>query len=265
PSFPERRKTTSRARFPMPTSSSTTASDIRRAGRNRCASAATSRPLPARRRIPSATETLDGALEHVSTGALGRRAADEHHELLIGLVYDLQHRPGIDVHEPADRNLMPFGRIAEVHRQRSAQRDEGLILRALCMARADRARLVPDQVRAGVPQPDELGERGARAPRETLVLLPLELLGADDPEPHTQPKRTGGRRDSGQGRSVSYSSLSSSRPGQGSPLAPLAWAFVEVSCSSSPCGVATGASPSASAFAPANSRLIPSSRPMTRV
>jgi len=75
---------------------------------------------------------------------------------------------------------VPFGRVAEVHRQRSAQRDEGLILRALCVARADRARLVADQVRAGAPQAGELGERGAKAPRETLVLLPLELLGADD-------------------------------------------------------------------------------------
>jgi hypothetical protein len=127
---------------------------------------------------------LDGALEHVRTGALRRRAADEHDEFFLGLVHDLEHRAGLDVHESADGNLVPLRRVAKVHCQRSAQRDESLILNAFGVARPNRTRLVADQVRARVPQANEFGERGAKAPREALVLLPLELLGVDDPERH---------------------------------------------------------------------------------
>ena len=61
----------------------------------------------------------------------------------------------------------------------------GLILDALGVPRPDRARLVADQVRTRMPQASELGERGAKAPWEVLVLLPLELFGLDDAESHT--------------------------------------------------------------------------------
>jgi hypothetical protein len=58
-------------------------------------------------------------------------------------------------------------------------------------------------------------------------------------------------------------------PDQGSSLDPIIWAFVDVSRSSSPGGVATGSPPSAwvsaSSFAPVSKRLIPSSSPMARV
>jgi hypothetical protein len=89
------------------------------------------------------------------------------------------------MHESADGHLVPLGRVAKVHRQRSAQWGEGLILDALGVARPDSAWLVADQVRMRVPQASELGERGAKAPREVLVLLPLELFGLDDAESHT--------------------------------------------------------------------------------
>ena len=52
--------------------------------------------------------------------------------------------PASTLHEPADGHLVPLGRVAEVHRQRSAQRDEGLILDALGVARPDSAWLVAD-------------------------------------------------------------------------------------------------------------------------
>jgi hypothetical protein len=59
------------------------------------------------------------------------------------------------VHEPTDWNLVPLRRLAHVHRQGPAQRDERLILHALGVARSDRARLMANQVRAGVPQISE--------------------------------------------------------------------------------------------------------------
>jgi hypothetical protein len=94
------------------------------------------------------------------------------------------HRAGLDMHDPTDGNLVPFRRVAKVHRQHPAQRDERLILDALGVARPDRARLVADPVRAVMPQAGELRERGAKPPPEAFVLLPLELLGRDDAERH---------------------------------------------------------------------------------
>ena len=127
---------------------------------------------------------LDGALENVGTGALGRRAIDEDDHFLVRLIDDLEHRAGLNVHESADGYVVPLGRLAEVHGQRPAQRNEGLILDAFGVPRPRRARLVADQVRSRVPQSGELGERGTEAPRIVVVLIPLELFGRDDAECH---------------------------------------------------------------------------------
>jgi len=94
------------------------------------------------------------------------------------------------VDDPADGHLVPFRRIAEVHRQRSAKRDERLVLHELRVSRADRAGLVADEVGTGVPQSRELDERGPEASAVALVLLPLELFRSDDPIRHVPPERS---------------------------------------------------------------------------
>jgi hypothetical protein len=83
---------------------------------------------------------------------------------------------------PPTGNLVPLGRVAQVHRQRPAEWHEGLILRAFGVAWPDGAGLVADEVRAGVAQAGEPGERCAKASRVVVVLVPLELLGFDDVE-----------------------------------------------------------------------------------
>ena len=55
----------------------------------------------------------------------------------LGFVDDLEHRTRLDMHESADGHLVPLGRVAKVHRPRSAQWGEGLILDALGVARPD--------------------------------------------------------------------------------------------------------------------------------
>src|ERR671923_2397111 len=114
---------------------------------------------------------------------LRRRAVDVEQELLVRLVHDLEGRPGFDVDHAPLADLVPLGRIAEIHGQRPADDDERLLLEHVPVPPALRARLVAPEVRPYVLKAGALAE-GARVSVGLAGLgrarLPLELVGTDD-------------------------------------------------------------------------------------
>jgi hypothetical protein len=95
-------------------------------------------------------EVSDGAVDYVGARAFRWRAADEDEDLLVRLVHHLLGSAGLNMRDRTNRNFVPGGRIADVHRQRAAQWDKCLILCPLDVAWPDRAGRVPDEVRARV-------------------------------------------------------------------------------------------------------------------
>src|SRR5829696_4441128 len=82
---------------------------------------------------------------------------------------------------------MALGRLAEVHRQRSGDDEERLLLRRVAVTAPCGARLVPPDVRAGVGESGELAQLGDVACRRAGLVWPrdpLECLGGEDSERH---------------------------------------------------------------------------------
>ena len=92
--------------------------------------------------------------------ALGRVAVGVHEQVLVAVVHRLERRAGRHMDESADGHVAALGRLAEVHRERPADHDEGLLLDRVPMPPAASARLVAPQVPAGVGEAGELAQLG---------------------------------------------------------------------------------------------------------
>src|SRR3954463_315436 len=127
----------------------------------------------------------DGGIEELGAAALGWRSVDVEQQLLVAVVHDLELRAGLDVDDVAWAGVDSLRRIAEVHRQRSRDRDERLFLVQVAVAPAFGARLVTPEVR---PRVREAGgvRHGSRVAGRLVRFVgprdPLELAAADDVE-----------------------------------------------------------------------------------
>lgn len=74
------------------------------------------------------------------------------------MVGGLQRRPGPDMDDTADWSVVTFGRLAKVHRERSGEHDEGLLLLGVHVAPTACSWLVASKVRASVLKARQLGE-----------------------------------------------------------------------------------------------------------
>jgi DNA-binding CsgD family transcriptional regulator len=125
---------------------------------------------------------LGRVVEEVGALADRRGAVDEHNELLVSRVAQLEDRPGPhDEDAPAFEDVA-LGRLAEIDRERAVEDDEDLLLHLVGVASAARAgRIAPDV-------PARLGHR-LREARDLAAAvvparLPRELGRAEDRERH---------------------------------------------------------------------------------
>lgn len=121
-------------------------------------------------------------------GAFIRRCAvGVDHQVLVALVDGLQRRASRDVKDPAGRDDLALGRLAEVHRQPPREDDEGLLLPAVDVAAAPCAGLVAPHISPSVLEVHRSLQLG-NVPRGLLRLvragLPLKLLGQHDGKRH---------------------------------------------------------------------------------
>src|SRR4029079_12640364 len=91
---------------------------------------------------------------------LRRVAVGIQEQVLIAVVCSLQRRQGVDVNDRAAWNLHALRRLTHVHRQRSLEDDERLLLMRVAVTPALGARFVAPDVPTGVSEPRGIAELG---------------------------------------------------------------------------------------------------------
>ena len=112
------------------------------------------------------------------------------------MVGRLERRARLDVDQPARWHVLTLRRVAEVHRERSGEDDEGLLLELVPVAAPLGARLVAPDVRAGVGEAGAVAQLGDVTRRFVGLVWagrPLELVGTDDTKGHAGSLVTIGR------------------------------------------------------------------------
>ena len=154
-------------------------------------------PVPRLRRRGPLPPRLERRVEQLGVLVLGRRPVHVDEQVDVTVVRRLQRRPGLDVDQAAGRRVLPLGRLAEIHRQRPREDDEGLLLGDVAVAVSLRARLVAPEVRPRVREAGQLTQLGdvpGRLARLVRTRDPLELVGTDRAEGHARTLARGGRQ-----------------------------------------------------------------------
>jgi hypothetical protein len=119
---------------------------------------------------------------------LGRVSVGVEDELVGAVVRGLQRSAGVDVNQRSSVNVLTFRRVTDVHRERSCEDDEGLLLSSVSVTAALGSRLVAPDIPARVSESGnvaQLGDVACRLARLVRPSDPLELVWPDDAEPHS--------------------------------------------------------------------------------
>jgi hypothetical protein len=120
--------------------------------------------------------------------ALRRIAVGVDDEILVSVVCCLERCAWLDVDQATGRYLVPFGWVADVHRQRAGQDNECLLLGAVLMATSLRTWFVAPDVRTCVREPRSIAQFchvPRRFPRLVWPGDPVERRWLNDAEAHS--------------------------------------------------------------------------------
>jgi hypothetical protein len=121
-------------------------------------------------------------VEELAAALLGRRAVDEHDELVVARIAQLEDRSPLDDEDPASPHLVALWRLAEVDGQRAVEDDENLLLSEVAVALSLRARRIAPDV---CPRLGEyVREPGDGAGVVHVARNEGQLLGPKDREAH---------------------------------------------------------------------------------
>ena len=118
---------------------------------------------------------------------LGRVSVGVHDEVTCAVVRGLECSAGVDVDQPSRGNVLAFRRVADIHRERAGEDDEGLLLHRMSVTAARGSRLIPPNVPAHVRESGELAQLGDVSRRRARLMRPrdpLELVWPNDTESH---------------------------------------------------------------------------------
>ena len=138
---------------------------------------------------------LRGRVEELGVLVLGRVSVGVEDELVGAVVRGLQGSAGIDVNQRSCGNVLTFRRVADVHRERSFEDDEGFFLQSMSVTTALGSRLVPPDIPARVRESGnvaQLCDVARRLARLVRPSGPLELVWPNDAKSHSSTLRRSG-------------------------------------------------------------------------
>jgi hypothetical protein len=148
---------------------------------------------------PSVRSSIDVRLrrrvEELGVLVLGRVSVGVEDELVGAVVRDLQRSAGVDVNQRSCGNVLTFRRVADVHRERSCEDDEGFFLQSMPVTTARGSRLVAPDIPARVCESGnvaQLRDVASRLARLVRSSDPLELVWPDDAKSHSSTLRRSG-------------------------------------------------------------------------
>jgi hypothetical protein len=126
---------------------------------------------------------------------LGRVSVGVEDELVGAVVRGLQRRAGLNMNQRSCGDVLTFRRVADVHRERSCEDDEGLFLKSMSVTAAPGARFVAPDIPARVRESGNVAQFGDAARRLARLVRPsdpLELVWPDDAKSHPLTVHTDG-------------------------------------------------------------------------